>query len=58
VEDVLLNQRFDDAGIAAAAKTASQGATPLPMTGYKVALLEGLIADLLERLRSAAQRAG
>ena len=58
VEDVLLNQRFDDAGIAAAAKTTSQGATPLPMTGYKVALLEGLIADLLERLRSAAQRAG
>jgi xanthine dehydrogenase YagS FAD-binding subunit len=56
VEEVLLNRRFDETGIAAAANTAIKGATPLPMTGYKVVLLEGLIADLLERLRSAAPR--
>jgi xanthine dehydrogenase YagS FAD-binding subunit len=58
VEDVLLRRRFDETCIAAASSTAGQGATPLPMTRFKVALLEGLIADLLERLRSAAQQAG
>jgi xanthine dehydrogenase YagS FAD-binding subunit len=37
------------ATIAAAALAATQGATPLPMTGYKVDLLSGLVQDLLEQ---------
>jgi xanthine dehydrogenase YagS FAD-binding subunit len=39
-----------DAGtIARAARAATEGASPLPMTGYKVKLLEGLVQDVLER---------
>ncbi len=34
----------------AAAKQATAGAKPLPMTGYKLDLLQGLVRDLLERL--------
>jgi xanthine dehydrogenase YagS FAD-binding subunit len=37
------------ATIAAAALAATRGATPLPMTGYKVDLLSGLVQDLLEQ---------
>jgi xanthine dehydrogenase YagS FAD-binding subunit len=40
------------ATIAAAARAATQGAKPLPMTGYKLELLSGLVQDLLERLTS------
>ena len=29
------------------------GARPLPMTGYKTALLEGLMLDMLTKLASA-----
>ena len=36
--------------IAEAAKQATSGAKPLPMTGYKLDLLEGVVHDLLERL--------
>ena len=36
--------------IAAAAKQATSGAKPLPMTGYKLDLLEGVVQDLLEQL--------
>lgn len=40
-----------DAGlIAAVARGAIAGAQPLPMTGYKTALLEGLIIDMLTQL--------
>jgi xanthine dehydrogenase YagS FAD-binding subunit len=35
--------------IAAAAHAAIQGAKPLPMTGYKLDLLAGLVQDLLEQ---------
>ncbi len=35
------------ATIAAAARAATQGAKPLPMTAYKLALLSGLVEDLL-----------
>ena len=35
--------------IAAAARAAIDGARPLPMTGYKLDLLEGLVLDLLEQ---------
>jgi len=36
--------------IAEAARQATDGAKPLPMTGYKLDLLSGLVRDLLERL--------
>jgi xanthine dehydrogenase YagS FAD-binding subunit len=36
--------------IADAARQATSGARPLPMTGYKLDLLEGVVRDLLERL--------
>ena len=36
--------------IARAAAAATAGARPLPATGYKLALLEGLVRDLLERM--------
>ncbi len=36
--------------IAKIAQQAVTGATPLPMTGYKLDLLEGLVRDLLERV--------
>ena len=38
------------ASIAQAARQASAGARPLPMTGYKLDLLSGLVHDLLEQL--------
>ena len=36
--------------IAEAAKLATAGASPLPMTGYKLDLLDGVVRDVLERL--------
>ncbi|MES2194006.1 MAG: FAD binding domain-containing protein [Pseudomonadota bacterium] len=36
--------------VAEAARKATSGAKPLPMTGYKLDLLEGVVHDLLERL--------
>ena len=33
-----------------AAERATSGAKPLPMTGYKLDLLKGVVQDLLERL--------
>ncbi|HXO71086.1 MAG TPA: FAD binding domain-containing protein, partial [Bradyrhizobium sp.] len=38
------------ANIANAARQATAGARPLPMTGYKLDLLRGVVHDLLERL--------
>jgi xanthine dehydrogenase YagS FAD-binding subunit len=38
------------ANIAKAAQQATAGAKPLPMTGYKLDLLRGLVHDVLERL--------
>lgn len=38
------------ANIANAAARATEGANPLPMTGYKLDLLSGLVRDVLERL--------
>jgi xanthine dehydrogenase YagS FAD-binding subunit len=38
------------ANIANAARQATDGAMPLPMTGYKLDLLRGVVHDLLERL--------
>ena len=41
-----------EAAIADAARLATEGATPLPMTGYKLDLLSGLVRDLLTQLAS------
>jgi xanthine dehydrogenase YagS FAD-binding subunit len=38
------------AAIAVAAERATSGAKPLPMTGYKLDLLKGVVQDVLERL--------
>ena len=40
--------------IATAAQRAIAGAKPLPMTGYKLTLLSGLVQDVVERCTSAA----
>jgi xanthine dehydrogenase YagS FAD-binding subunit len=49
-EAALQNRAADQAVIAEAAKQATSGAKPLPMTSYKLDLLEGLVRDLLEQL--------
>jgi xanthine dehydrogenase YagS FAD-binding subunit len=49
-ERTLHGKPANAAAIAEAAKLATAGATPLPMTTYKLHLLEGLVRDLLERL--------
>jgi xanthine dehydrogenase YagS FAD-binding subunit len=41
------------ANIANAAREATAGARPLPMTGYKLDLLRGVVHDLLERLATS-----
>jgi xanthine dehydrogenase YagS FAD-binding subunit len=47
---MLQGKSANAAAIAEAAKQATLGAKPLPMTAYKLDLLEGLVRDLLERL--------
>jgi xanthine dehydrogenase YagS FAD-binding subunit len=49
-EAALHGKPANAANIAEAAKQATAGANPLPMTGYKVDLLDGVVRDLLERL--------
>jgi xanthine dehydrogenase YagS FAD-binding subunit len=49
-EAALDGKAANAAVIAEAAKQASWGAKPLPMTAYKLDLLEGLVRDLVERL--------
>jgi xanthine dehydrogenase YagS FAD-binding subunit len=49
-EAALQGKPANAATIANAAKQAIAGARPLPMTGYKLDLLSGLVHDLLERL--------
>jgi xanthine dehydrogenase YagS FAD-binding subunit len=49
-EAVLQGAAANSANIANAARQASAGARPLPMTGYKLDLLRGVVHDLLERL--------
>jgi xanthine dehydrogenase YagS FAD-binding subunit len=50
VEAALQGKPATPAAIAEAARQAASGAKPLPMTGYKLDLLEGVVRDLLERL--------
>ena len=49
-EAALHGKPANAANIAEAARQATAGANPLPMTGYKLDLLEGVVRDLLERL--------
>jgi xanthine dehydrogenase YagS FAD-binding subunit len=49
-EAALQGKRAHAAAIAVAAERATSGATPLPMTGYKLDLMKGVVQDLLERL--------
>jgi xanthine dehydrogenase YagS FAD-binding subunit len=49
-ETALQGKPANAANIASAAKQAIDGARPLPMTGYKLDLLSGVVHDLLERL--------
>jgi xanthine dehydrogenase YagS FAD-binding subunit len=49
-EAALSGKAAKAASIADAAKAASSGAKPLPMTAYKLDLLAGLVRDMLERL--------
>jgi xanthine dehydrogenase YagS FAD-binding subunit len=49
-EAALQGKPANIATIAVAAERAVSGAKPLPMTGYKLDLLKGVVRDLLERL--------
>jgi xanthine dehydrogenase YagS FAD-binding subunit len=49
-EAALQGKRAHAAAIAVAAERATSGARPLPMTGYKVDLMKGVVQDVLERL--------
>jgi xanthine dehydrogenase YagS FAD-binding subunit len=49
-EALLQGGLASSANIANAARQATAGAKPLPMTGYKLDLLRGVVHDLLERL--------
>jgi xanthine dehydrogenase YagS FAD-binding subunit len=49
-EAVLQGKPANAATIADAARAATTGAKPLPMTGYKLDLLSGVVQDLLERV--------
>ena len=49
-EAALEGKAVSAAAIAEAATHATDGASPLPMTGYKLDLLRGVVQDLLERL--------
>jgi xanthine dehydrogenase YagS FAD-binding subunit len=51
-EAVLQGAPASSANIASAARQAIAGAKPLPMTGYKLDLLRGVVHDVLERLAS------
>jgi len=52
VEDLLTGSTLDDDTVAAAARLATEGASPLPETGYKVQLVEATVLEVLERVRS------
>jgi xanthine dehydrogenase YagS FAD-binding subunit len=49
-EAALQGKQANALNIEVAAKFAASGAKPLPMTGYKLDLLEGVVRDLLEKL--------
>ncbi|GAA2740335.1 xanthine dehydrogenase family protein subunit M [Terrabacter aerolatus] len=52
VEALITGSTLDDDTVSAAAAAATDGADPLPETGYKVALVEATVREVLERVRS------
>lgn len=52
VEALLTGSTLDDDAVGAAAAAATEGADPLPETGYKVQLVEATVREVLERVRS------
>ncbi|WP_256793183.1 xanthine dehydrogenase family protein subunit M [Terrabacter sp. Ter38] len=51
VEELLTGSTLDDGTVAAGAHLATEGASPLPETGYKVQLVEATVLEVLERVR-------
>ncbi len=49
-EELLTGSVLDEATIAAVSEAATVGATPLPETGYKVALIAATVREVLERI--------
>jgi len=52
-EAALQGKPANGLNISVAAKLAASGAKPLPMTGYKLDLLEGVVRDVLEQLAAS-----
>ena len=52
VEALLMGSSLDDETVSAAAAAASEGARPLPQTGYKAQLVDATVREVLERVRS------
>ena len=52
VEDLVVGSTLGDDVVDAAAAAATQGASPLPETGYKIELVEGVVREVLERVAS------
>lgn len=52
-ERLLVGGRLDESTITAAAAACTEGANPLPETGYKVALIEATVREVLERLAAS-----
>lgn len=57
VEAIAAGGLLDARLITAVARATTAGAQPLPMTGYKTALLEGLVSDILTQLAAGIQSA-
>ncbi len=53
-EEVVVGSTLDDATIARAATVCTEGANPLPETGYKVDLVAATVQETLERLRATS----
>ena len=53
-ETILTGATLDAATVAAASSACTDGASPLPETGYKVDLVAATVRETLERLRDAA----
>jgi xanthine dehydrogenase YagS FAD-binding subunit len=52
VEELLMGSTLDDDTVSAAARVATEGATPLRETGYKVQLVDATVREVIERVRS------
>jgi xanthine dehydrogenase YagS FAD-binding subunit len=50
-ESLLVGSSLDDDAVAAASAACSEGANPLPETGYKLPLIRATVQEVLERVR-------